>query len=88
MDHLNLPYTRLCASPLFSGPLHDCRALCVALVLTGWAFQYKCKSNFRGKWNDVSFQENKQRPSCHCKFWQSLKEIVKKIRFEMKHVIG
>jgi len=28
------------------------------------------------------------RPSCHCKFWQLPKEIVKKSRFGMKHVMG
>ena len=28
------------------------------------------------------------RPSHHCKFWQSPREIVKELRFEMKHVMG
>ena len=28
------------------------------------------------------------RPSRHCKFWQSPREIVKKLRFGMKHVMG
>jgi hypothetical protein len=53
-----------------SGPLHCCQALCVASVLTGWAFQYKCKGDFRRKWQywwllerhqaALSFWETKQ----------------------------
>ena len=32
-------------------------------------------------------RHSQTRPSRHCKFWQSLREIVKKLRFGMKHVM-
>ena len=33
---------------------------------------------------NTSVLRNRTRTSCHCKFWQSPREIVKKLRFEMK----
>ena len=34
------------------------------------------------------WHHSQTRPSCHCKFWQSPREIVKKLRFGMKHTMG